>query len=588
MAEIALDQLLSQSAPVQTQSSEIALDDLIMKSTPPQQEGFNIMKPFSKRKGSELKGGLNVFQRMKLSFGETKGRKDYLERLGFTDVNLTPEGNFVMKNPKDNSWVVTDPTGFDLGDIGDIAGGMLPMGGWMAGAAAGGTVTSPTVAGVPMGVVAGGGAGAATGEIWRQNVGQLLGVHKGTAAEKIGDVALEGLVSAGGEFGMQAAKPFVKGVGRQIAKGAGNIWKKAGQPFVENMFNFTSNISKEAIDYAIKNNPLKVITRKNWSKEIPFNMTQTIREGAKVTHAALRKQWQNIVEPIKNSAKNVINLEALSGQIDDVFRSFGLLTDEGDLAKPILKGSQRQRYLEKLYKSVKGMVQKESTILDEKGKPLTTQVKDITVKAAMGLREEIDAIINRGFKEGIFTSKDVAQLKAIRKIINNEIHTKFPAIAAVDSAYSSFHDAFDLIDIDWNSPKQIATLENLLSRYPNLQVAMQNAFQTINKMVPEKYKFIDKVLASAYAKEFQPTVLRAIRTNLIQTLLGPGVGYAVAGPAGAAIGITVSTPRGVGAVLKAGAKAVGAAKATGGAVKKVAPTTFRGLIQQELEEERNK
>ena len=70
--------------------------------------------------------------------------------------------------------------------------------------------------------------------------------------------------------------------------------------------------------------------------------------------------------------------------------------------------------------------------------------------------------------------------------------------------------------------------------------------------------FVQEALTGAHAKQFEPMMLRAVRTQLIGALAG-ATGFKIAGPGGAAIaalsGVTASTPRGVGWLLRKGEQA---------------------------------
>ncbi|MFH1561846.1 MAG: hypothetical protein ABIF11_00295 [Nitrospirota bacterium] len=511
-----------------------------------------------------MEPALNIFQRAKLSFGDPSGRRKYLERLGYEVFQETPEGNYIVKNPQ-GQFKVTDPRGLDKGDLGDIVGGLFPLAGWIGGAGLGATMAAPTILGIPTGAAIGGATGAARGQSLRQTIGKGLGVIGGGPVERAKEIGKEALMAGATELGIGGVQKYaVKPIKEYIGK---PIWKKAIQPFIENIFQFTADIPKKATDYAIKHNPLKIITRQFRAEEFPNQLVKQIEEGSKITLDALQSKWKTVVNPIKNNIKNVIDYNDVLSKAKNIFVDFGIITHKGVPKESFIKGTPRYELLQDVW-----------------GNMVKYKNKTMPVNLAMQARQEIDAIINKGFKDNIFTEKDIAALKQVRRYFNDQIHTKFPVIAKIDEAYSTLYDAFKIIDIDWSNPKALSQLEKTIKKFPELPIAIQNAFKSVNAQMPQEYKFLDNAIKYWTAMQYEPTVLRGIRAGLLRQIIGPliggSVGAATGGPLGASIGagigLGVSTPRIVGGIMRSGTRALQVPRTA----QKFIPSVIRALQQK--------
>ena len=506
------------------------------------------------------KPALGFLQRAKVSFGDIPGRRQYLQKLGYNIVQKTPEGNFIVEDPKTGDLRLTDPRSADLGDIADIAGGLFPLTGWTAGSLIGGAGGAPAgPAGIVTGAVKGAITGAASGQALRSGIGKAMGVYAGGPLQMAKEAALTGVEAGAWEAGMPFAKKALFTPAGRIIKE--KIWKKALQPAVENIFNFTADIPKKALKIAIEKNPLKVITREYRSEELPFQLANRLEKGAKITRNAIAEKWADTVGKIKSKITNTIDYDNVLSQSRKIFQDFGLLDSRGYETKAFIKESPRWENIRNIWRS------------------MTAHTKQtMPVSKALQARQEIDAIINKGFKDNIFTDKDVSLLKNIRRAFNRELHLKYPEMAQADAAYSQLNDAFDMIDIDWGNAKAVAQLETMLSKYPELKISIQNALKAVNDQLPKGQKFLDDAINLWTAKQFDPTVFRAIRTGMFERMLIPLstlLGFSLGGPSGAVAGgltgVAVSTPRIVGGLLRGGAKVREAVKAG----QKVIPSAVR-------------
>ena len=155
--------------------------------------------------------------------------------------------NYVFTNPKTKQPTLFNPGGFDLGDVFEYGriGAELIGGG--LGAVAGGLATSPTVAGVPVGVAAGGAAlSVAAGEIYDNALRYFFGEgaeDTRTLSEYAGDVALQGTI--------EGLTPF------PLQKGAEVLRKTANKVFNDPM---AKSVYKSAENLGMKDLPLGVTT----------------------------------------------------------------------------------------------------------------------------------------------------------------------------------------------------------------------------------------------------------------------------------------------------------------------------------------
>lgn len=130
---------------------------------------------------------LSFTQRLKLSFGDEKGKEDYLKKLGYT-VSKSSKGETLIS--KEGKTYRVDEKGFSVSDIADVAGGALPFLGSIIGTGAG-VVGGLGVGSIP-GAIAGGGVGAGVGETLKESIGKALGTR-----EKVSPISIAKETAAG-------------------------------------------------------------------------------------------------------------------------------------------------------------------------------------------------------------------------------------------------------------------------------------------------------------------------------------------------------------------------------------------------------
>ena len=165
-------------------------------------------------------GRPDFFARAATSFAHTpEGMVNILSERGY-DAQVTPDGVMVTTEQGTRR---LDPEGFDIGDIADWAGEVLPVGGGILGEIGGGALGAMVSGGAaswPL-ALAGSAAGEAAGETAQQYFGRLLGSGEDYSGKDISEAALWG---AGGKVGgdllragvNKLAAPFRSGVGGRL------------------------------------------------------------------------------------------------------------------------------------------------------------------------------------------------------------------------------------------------------------------------------------------------------------------------------------------------------------------------------------
>ena len=209
-------------------SNEDVSDLLTSMSFSSLQSGKSLQEMSNERQGRDLnnfdyKSGADGRLRSLMSFGETEeDREAILKRIvgedGYVRDNggrlaLTPTGQKIRgMEPTDKNIIIEDE-GFSMRDFSDLAGILPETVGSIAGAVIGG---GPSLG---LGAIAGAGIGGATGQAIEEALEQFLGVQTQGLGDVAKDVAVEGVIGAGGEV-LGAA---VIGAGRRIVGGGRNL-----------------------------------------------------------------------------------------------------------------------------------------------------------------------------------------------------------------------------------------------------------------------------------------------------------------------------------------------------------------------------
>jgi len=155
------------------------------------------------RENFDYSSGADGRLRSLMSFGETEqDREAILKSIVGDDgyvrdpagkLALTATGQKIRGMEPTGKNLVIEDEGFSLRDFSDFAGVLPETVGSIAGAIAGGGLT------FGIGSIAGAGAGAAAGQAIEESIESLLGVQTQSLGDVAKDVAIEGLIGAGGE-----------------------------------------------------------------------------------------------------------------------------------------------------------------------------------------------------------------------------------------------------------------------------------------------------------------------------------------------------------------------------------------------------
>ena len=160
--------------------------------------------------------------RVKSSFGDTKGVGKMLLQKGFVDFAKNKDGELVAKDSS-GTWH-KDPTRFLSNPINWAESGVgkaLPLAGGI-GAAGLASETGPGVIPAAM-------AGGAAGEALRSSIGRSAGVYDGDVGDQAVDAGKEGLLMGFGEgAGRYALKPAMEAMGPSLRAGAQSIGEGLG------------------------------------------------------------------------------------------------------------------------------------------------------------------------------------------------------------------------------------------------------------------------------------------------------------------------------------------------------------------------
>lgn len=164
-------------------------------------------------------------QRMAAGFKSSpkSERNYYASQFGAENVRLSREDAVEIKDPKTGQWRAADPSGFDMGDIADMVGGVPEVLGGAVGGLVGG-VTGFFGAGVGAipGSIGGAAVGTAGGNAVRQAIGAMLpGQDVETLGQRAADVGIAGALGGVGEgVGRVAYTGVIKPAVQAVYRGA--------------------------------------------------------------------------------------------------------------------------------------------------------------------------------------------------------------------------------------------------------------------------------------------------------------------------------------------------------------------------------
>lgn len=244
-------------------------------------------------------------ERAKLSFGDAAGRDRFIK-----ERNLET----------DASGTITQPKGFDIGDVTSKAGGILPLLGNIAGA----TAALPAAAAVGIGtgglglpasaglVGLGGGVGAAGGETLSQGIGNLLGVREGVSGKEVAtEGAIGTLSAAGGEVVSKAIAPALLKTATKSMRLALNPAKKTAEKL---------SGQGTALDEYLGTSAANKL---NYYEEF-------VKQGYKGTVNQLKTQAQKVIAKVKPVTDKYVaeNADTVIGNVDDVVNTLAKIESE--------------------------------------------------------------------------------------------------------------------------------------------------------------------------------------------------------------------------------------------------------------------
>lgn len=429
----------------------------------------------------------------------------------------------------------------------------LPAAGQITGGIAG------TPGGFP-GTVAGATAGALVGrgaqQLIRKRYGERFTPEK-VAGELGGEAAITGAVETALPLVGRAVRPVVKPVLDKFAK-------KVLRPGVENVLRFMTSITPESTERLLTRGPKNILIRPLRAREKGIRIAENFLSQAKEAQKAVNAQWRQTFNPLMEDLTQGIPTQPLKQVIEQVEQDFA-----GSIS-PILPSTKD------VFKPVQGVLE---------DLRLLTAGTQLPVKSAVLARQQLDDVIFSGRQQGLFTPRQVSALKTVRNSLSEGIHQTFPQTRLVDEQQFILRKTLKIIERF--SPESVSSVDRLgkmIDTFEDISPAAREALMKADTVIQENtgQSLIGLIRDRAAARAFEPTELRAVRTWLIGAVLG-GLGLTTGGPlagsAGTALGITLSSPRLAGEALR-GLFTVGRGIKT--ATRKTAPVASAELLRQKF------
>lgn len=326
--------------------------------------------------------------------------------------------NYVFTNPKTKQPTLFNPGGFDLGDVFEYGriGAELIGGG--IGAVAGGFATTPTVAGVPVGVAAGGAAASvAAGEIYDNALRYFFGEgaeDTRTLSEYAGDLALQGTIEGLTPF------PLQKGA-EVLRKGANKVFN---DPTAKAVYKSAENLGMQDL-------PLGVTTGPNIART--ENALSTTVGGSKIVQSyndALN-QLDNAIKDLTSTGSNLSQQAAGDLILDAALKFEEDFLTRSDFLYSTLNKKIPRRKLFNLNNTQKVLKANEYRFSNEGlrelfGKNFSDRLSvyfqgepKLTYRDLAGLRSEIGRQLKGSFVVG--TSPDLADLKKLYAALSDDM-----------------------------------------------------------------------------------------------------------------------------------------------------------------------
>lgn len=328
------------------------------------------------------------------SFGDDRDTlKNYLSSTGDVSAFKSKENpNIRFERDEDgriwsyeegsNKRYALDPSGLDLGDIGDIKYDALKTGGEIAGGIAGGALGALSSAGIaaPLGAWAGATSTGAALEGLRQRLGAERGIPNNT--ESVGtdmaiDAAFNTAIPVGGKFVGSALKSrLAKALGSGVKKAAVNTAAKGKEAAAKALhFSPTGEVDRMIKDESFLR---KYIDDSLGGRRAMTNRNRKVGQDViKTTSEYKQKVFKDELQPILESTNNV----EVAGVRDSIVKG---MREVSDFANGKGYAKKLNRILDKLDKSDRsGMAMQE--IKEELGELARWEVKDLSKKSGADL-----------------------------------------------------------------------------------------------------------------------------------------------------------------------------------------------------------
>lgn len=407
----------------------------------------------------------------------------------------------------------------DVGDIADVAGGLVRELGFVGGSIAGG------LSGGPAGGILGAGAGSGLGEYFRQRLGELLGVQKDTTKEEqlkevMQEAAMGSASEIGGKFVLEPAmkvagkalKPLTQKVGsvsREILTDVLSRTTSAPQKAIEQILSATKP-ERKLIKEAASSKTTITDVAKSLSKEVKKYDEITSKAFSEALEATKK------IYPYKKTGKLLVQRElndATKG-IPGIFRDFRVaVTDLGkklnfDKLNSAIVSEGERKNLQRMMDTV-------------------TKQKDFSVQGVQDVAARLYQF--RRYAEGGIMQSSALANKVYGKYVES-IGQVYPELAKLRTEFSArkeitdtLNDVFKLKDTD---PKAVKTaVSRLKSIYNEDNEIYLDTIKNFGKLTGND--FVSTLAGSQFTKEAPGIMRTAIVAGAIGGAQAIGVGSPV-------------------------------------------------------------
>lgn len=549
------------------------------------------------------KAAVDVEDRAKLSVGNTKGKLGYLaNKFGKENVALDEEKGLVVK--KNGAWMQVDPSGLnqyiddpweltrdlaDLLDIGvNIAGTTYSAGK----GAIGGSLVAPGPGTIVGGLVGAGLGGGASGGI-RTLLGKAVGTYDATDDEMLKDIALESLLSMGGQAVGYGVKPTLGVIGKGLSK-LKNSADDATKSVISGAYGQLTGAGQEAMETVIERPGEWSAALKQYSKNVKNGSeiaAKAFDDGVANTEQlldiAVKKLPQKYASLMDDLSKSA-NISKLSVNTDDILNGAAKSLEESGFGKVVTEGDN---VIFKPYSQSEFVMRQSqglpTELLDDTAvKEINSIVKTlsgfggnkISGKAAantlIGMNRTLNQLSRDALKgsvapatERAISNVSAAYKNGVREAFNNaDLALEYKAMQDIYSQYGDFVNMARSA-LKNRSPE---ALDNIFKRISSSSIKSRGTKRAVNELVDlvgeEGSELLSKIAinhAVSKTAEWAPRMGLVSGVALGSTLAGG----ASVGLGGGAAALTQSSPRFVANQLAAGAQAM---KAIGAGTKAVA------------------